>query len=158
MTSADVTAVRAAGRLFDYEARPDWTERFFDQPNHHMCIAYEDGEPAGFVSGVEMTHPDKGTEMFLYELAVDDRFRGHGVGRALVASLAELAGKRGCYGMWVLTDADNAAGVATYKSAGASEESTHLMLSWRLDASPPNFAEDQTDAPPREASTQRMWG
>jgi len=31
--------------------------------------------PVGFVSGVEVTHPDKGTEMFLYELAVDETFR-----------------------------------------------------------------------------------
>ena len=31
-----------------------------------------DGElPVGMVTGVETTHPDKGTEMFLYELSVD---------------------------------------------------------------------------------------
>ena len=35
-------------------------------------IAYVDARPVGFVSGVEMTHPDKDTEMFLYELAVDE--------------------------------------------------------------------------------------
>ncbi|HZE00492.1 MAG TPA: GNAT family N-acetyltransferase, partial [Pseudonocardiaceae bacterium] len=51
--------------------------------------------------------PDKGTEMFLYELGVDDRFRRRGIGKALVAALAELARESGCYGMWVLTDSDN---------------------------------------------------
>ena len=43
------------------------------------------------VTGVETTHPDKGTEMFLYELAVDEAARDRGVGRALVAALADLA-------------------------------------------------------------------
>ena len=33
------------------------------------CSPTTDERPVGFVSGVEETHPDKGTEMFLYELA-----------------------------------------------------------------------------------------
>jgi len=132
MASGDVPSVVAASALFDDEARPEWAQRFLDQPNHHLCIAYEDGAPAGFVSGIEMTHPDKGTEMFLYELGVDDRFRGRGVGRALVAALADRAAERGCYGMWVLTDADNAAALATYRSAGAGADSTQVMLEWRF--------------------------
>jgi ribosomal protein S18 acetylase RimI-like enzyme len=132
MTSADVDRVCAASHLFDDAARPDWARHFLAQQNHHLCIADEDAEPAGFVSGVETTHPDKGTEMFLYELGVDDRFRGRGIGKALVASLADRARERGCYGMWVLTDADNAAAVATFESAGAGERSSQLMLSWQL--------------------------
>jgi ribosomal protein S18 acetylase RimI-like enzyme len=43
------------------------------------------------VTGVEMTHPDKGTEMFLYELGVADEHQGRGIGRALVSALADLA-------------------------------------------------------------------
>ena len=134
MTAADGERVCAASQLFDTDARADWVEGFLDQSNHHLCIAYEGSEPAGFVSGVEMTHPDKGTEMFLYELGVDDAFRGRGVGKALVAALADLARERACYGMWVLTEADNAAAIATYESAGAGEASSQQMLEWRFDA------------------------
>ncbi len=50
--------------------------RFLAQPGHHLGIAYVDGSPAGFISGVELTHADKGTEMFLNELAVDVSFSG----------------------------------------------------------------------------------
>ena len=72
------------------------------------------------ISGVETTHPDKGTEMFLYELGVDEDARRQGVATALVNALAALARERGCYGMWVGVDTDNAAARATYRRAGAA--------------------------------------
>jgi ribosomal protein S18 acetylase RimI-like enzyme len=141
MTPADVDAVEAASGLFDYDVRPQWAQRFLAEANHHLCIAYEDGEPAGFVSGVETTHPDKGVEMFLYELGVDERFRGRGIGKALAAALAELARAQGCYGMWVLTDHDNTGAIATYRSAGATDGSDHVMLGWRLDEAHQTFTD-----------------
>jgi ribosomal protein S18 acetylase RimI-like enzyme len=88
--------------------------------------------PVGFVSGVELTHPDKGVEMFLYELAVDEGFRERGIGKALVTALRDLARRRGCYDMWVLTDQDNEAALKTYRTTGADESSEHVMLTWPL--------------------------
>jgi ribosomal protein S18 acetylase RimI-like enzyme len=129
---ADLDAVVAAEHLFDGPAMREATERFLSEPTAHLCLAYEDEEPAGFVSGVEMTHPDKGTELFVYELGVDERFRRRGIGTALVRALAERARERGCYGMWVLTDRVNEAGLATYRRAGAVEESDQVMLGWDL--------------------------
>jgi ribosomal protein S18 acetylase RimI-like enzyme len=64
---------------------------------------------------------------------VDERFRHRGVGRALVDALAALAAELGCYGMWVLTESNNTAALATYRSAGAVDESDEVMLGWRLD-------------------------
>lgn len=95
-----------------------------------MFIAYVDGHPAGFVSGVEMTHPDKGTEMFLYELGVDEGYRRQGLGRSLVEALRNLARERGCYGMWVITDEDNDAALATYGGSGAEAERGQVVLVW----------------------------
>jgi len=86
--------------------------------------------PAGFVTGVEMTHPDKGTEMFLYELAVAEGHRNRGIGRSLVAALAELARDRGCYGMWVLTDPGNAAAQIAYSAAGGVREADQAFITW----------------------------
>ncbi len=129
----DEARVKEASALFDGPARDDATSRFLNDPNHHLLVAYEDGEPAGFVSGVELTHPDKGTEMFLYELAVDERFRRRGIGRALVTALADLARDKGCYGMFVLTDDGNPAALATYQAAGGvpdPAEDQIVMLDW----------------------------
>jgi len=121
---------------FDQPVQAEAATRFLDSENHCILVAYEDESVAGFVSGVETTHPDKGTEMFLYELAVDEKFRRRGVGTKLVAALAGIARQRGCYGMWVLTEEDNTVALATYSAAGAQRESTPVMLSWSFAASP----------------------
>jgi ribosomal protein S18 acetylase RimI-like enzyme len=125
--------VESAGHLFDGPARADATLRFLADERHHLLVAYVDGIPAGMVTGVELTHPDKGTEMFLYELSVDQRYRRGGVGRALVAALADLAGEHGCYGMWVLTDEGNPPALATYRSAGGVPEDKLVLFGWTFD-------------------------
>jgi ribosomal protein S18 acetylase RimI-like enzyme len=129
----DDEAVLGAGALFDGPPDPGATVRFLAEANHHLLIAYHDGEPVGFVSGVETTHPDKGTELFLYELGVDEPARRRGVGRALVEALAQLGRERGCYGMWAATEPTNVAALATYRGAGATAASEGTtVLEWDL--------------------------
>lgn len=129
----DEEAVLSARALFDNAPDPDATLRFLAEPTHHLLVAYDKaGDPVGFVSGVETTHPDKGTEMFLYELSVDTPARRRGVGRTLVGALEALARERGCYCMWVLVDDDNVAALATYASAGGTAASRPVMLDWEL--------------------------
>lgn len=128
-----VAELIAAQHLYDGPAREDRAARFLAAPGHLMLIAYVDDAPAGFVSGIEMLHPDKGTEMCLYELSVDTPYRRRGIGRALTRALAAVARERGCYDMWVGADRDNEAARATYRSAGASDDGVFAMLTWRFD-------------------------
>ena len=126
----DEHTVEAMAHLFDESAGTEHTRRFLHDDRHHLLIAREGDDVVGFVSGVEMTHPDKGTEMFLYELAVDEAWQRRGIGRSLVEALGELAQERGCYGMWVLTDEDNEGALATYASAGGTSRGAQVMLDW----------------------------
>lgn len=133
LAPGDEEAVHAARTLFDGAPRPEATRRFLAEPASHLLVAYDGaGAPVGFVSGVELTHPDKGTEMFLYELGVDEPARRRGVGRTLVEALAAVAREAGCYDMWVLADADNAPARAAYARAGAVEASQPVLLEWDL--------------------------
>lgn len=133
LSGADVATLASLSHLFDGPARPDASHRFALEAGHHLLVAYVDDEPAGFVSGVEITQPDKGTEMLLYELGVDDAHRRRGIGVALTRALEVKARTLGCVGMWVLTDDDNVAALSTYRAAGADEESRHVMLGWAFD-------------------------
>ncbi|WP_235511490.1 N-acetyltransferase [Agromyces sp. Root81] len=74
-----------------------------------------DGAGVGFVSGVEMRHPDKDAEMFVYELGVDEAWRRRGIAKALLLALRDVAVQLGCRGMWTGTERDNAAALATYR-------------------------------------------
>ncbi|MFC7534933.1 GNAT family N-acetyltransferase [Actinoplanes sp. GCM10030250] len=129
----DAADVHRAADLFDAPPIEAATDRFLADPTHHLLLAYDDADrPVGMISGVETTHPDKGTEMLVYELGVAPVARLQGIGTALVDALAGIARTRGCYGMWVATESDNKAALATYRRAGALEEMTFTLLSWDL--------------------------
>lgn len=129
----DETIVMSGSDLFDNPPTGEWTQRFLAATNHHLLVALHHDRPVGFVSGVETVHPDKGAEMFLYELGVHPDHRRRGVGKALVRELSDLARQRGCYGMFVLTGPDDPVAVATYRSAGSSPPDSTLLLEWRFD-------------------------
>jgi ribosomal protein S18 acetylase RimI-like enzyme len=130
LVPGDEALVLAAVELFDHVPRPDATALFLARDGHHLLMAFDGDRAVGFVSGVETTHPDKGTEMFLYELAVAEDARNRGVGRSLVSALAGVARERGCYGMWVLTDDDNLAAVRAYEAAGGRQEPLTRLIAW----------------------------
>ena len=131
----DAALVHSAADLFDAPPREDATAEFLADPRHHLLMALdEDGTPLGFVTGVETTHPDKGTEMFLYELSVAEHARRRGIGTALTAALAALARERGCHGMWVGTEPGNTAARRTYEAAGAAPPEHFVVHDWTFDA------------------------
>lgn len=129
----DVESVLEAASLFDHQPQRQWSANFLARTGNHLLIAYLDDVAAGFVSGVEIGHPDKPMEMLIYELGVDEPYRRRGIGRALVQTLGELARTRDCKAMWVPIEPDNEAAVATYRSAGADAPESAAIMSWSLD-------------------------
>lgn len=132
LDAADADRLAAAGHLFDEPVDEGLAQRFLADPAHHCFLAYEGAEPVGFVTGVAIRHPDKRTEMLLYELGVDEPWRRRGIGRALVEALRERAREAGMRGMWVLTEPGDEPALATYRSAGAEVDEGARVLEWRL--------------------------
>lgn len=66
--------VANAAVLCDGPALRPATKRFLRDDHHHLFVAYEDGRAVGFVTGVKLTHPDKCTDMFVYELSAGYHF------------------------------------------------------------------------------------
>jgi ribosomal protein S18 acetylase RimI-like enzyme len=123
----EAEVARFAG-AFDYEVLADETRRFLKDERHVLLLAYVHGRPAGFVSAVEVFHPDKRSELFLNEIAVMDDLRRRGVARELIDELKRVGRERGCVSMWVLTDDDNAAAMSLYRSTGGRPQGDHQVM------------------------------
>jgi ribosomal protein S18 acetylase RimI-like enzyme len=127
----DAQKAKDAAHLFDHPIDAAALRAFLADPRHHLLIATVDGQPAGFVTAIELLHPDKPRpEMFLYELGVDEAFRRRGVATALMDRLVGLCHERGCGELFVLTDEANDAAMATYRKAGGGREPDSVMFLW----------------------------
>ena len=136
LDASDLDLLLAATPLFDETVDPDLARSFLDDPGHHCLVALVEDEPVGFVTGVAIRHPDKATEMLLYELGVGEAWRGRGIGGALVGALRDLAEGLSMRGVWVLAEPDNEAALRTYRSAGAEAEDAAVVFEWDLRRDP----------------------
>ena len=85
---------------------------------------------------IEMTYPDRGTEMFLYDMRVDDDHRGRGIGHAMLDRLEALAIDTLCGAVWVVTGTGdkNAGARAAFSSRGAVEDRERVRYSWGIES------------------------
>ena len=127
----NVDGVLAAAALFDMPPTAAGAAAFLDAPGHHLLVAEVDGVRAGFVTAVEMRHPDKGLEVFVYELGLDEAYRRQGVASALLDALDDLAVHLGATGCWTVTEPHNTAALATYDRHGGTREGVTL-LAWSV--------------------------
>jgi ribosomal protein S18 acetylase RimI-like enzyme len=128
---SDPAVLVRASHLFDRPVSQEGAEDFVRRPGHVLLMASSsDGTGIGFVSGVEMRHPDKDPEMFIYELGVDEAWRQRGVATALLDALRVESVRRGCRGMWTGTEKDNRAALATYASLGATVDDASVFITW----------------------------
>ena len=106
-TRADVPLIFALIRdLAEYEREPDAvvaTEPLLEEqlfgahPGAEVIIAEVDGQSAGFAlffHNFSTWHGRRG--LYLEDLFVRPAFRGHGIGKALMTHLAQIAVARGC--------------------------------------------------------------
>jgi putative acetyltransferase len=86
------------------------------QPSITFWSAWVDGELAG-IAALKTMDPERGE---LKSMRVDDRFRGSGVGRALLRRLVAAARERGMTSLWLETGSPAAflPAVRLYESEG----------------------------------------
>jgi GNAT superfamily N-acetyltransferase len=93
---------------------------FGPQPFYHCLMAEQDGEPAGFSFFFFNYSTWKGRPgVYLEDLYVEPRFRGLGIGKALLQRTAAFAVERGCQRMqWEVLDWNTPA-IDFYRAMGA---------------------------------------
>ena len=115
--------------LFDHPVDRAQARAFLHSPLHDIVLALVGGQAVAFASGSVLLHPDKPPALFVNEVGTraDHRRRGHG--RAVLTGLIAHARLRGCRGIWLGTEPDNAAMIGLCRGLGA-EEMPFLGFGW----------------------------
>jgi GNAT superfamily N-acetyltransferase len=130
-TREDVPALLSLIRgLAEYEKKPQAVvatqndllrDAFGPHPKFRALIADWKGGPAGYASFFHFYSTYQGrSALFLEDLFVLDKFRGNGIGMALLSAVAKVAVEEGCFGLrWEVLDWNHPA-IEFYKKLGAS--------------------------------------
>ena len=115
--SQDVVLMQAANRLFA-------DDKFI------ALAAYVDGEMAGAIAAYELVKFEaERSEIYIYDLAVIDRYRRQGVATALIAAVQEIGRDKGAWVVFVQADPPDEPAVALYDKLGTREEVLHFDIS-----------------------------
>ncbi len=128
LRSGDENVLRT---LATYDAPGD-PEGLLADPRTLMLVAFDGDEPVGFVLAHELPrrHGDS-SGFFVYEVDVAETHRRRGIASQLLERLAGLARERGIAQGFVLTDPDNDAANALYRSAGGEVEGMDVVWTFR---------------------------
>ena len=122
--------------LFDNPISEKLAQEFLADHRHHIAVAIEDNQVIAFASAVHYIHPDKPAQLFINEVAVAPAYRQHGIGKAVVVALLQLAEDLNCTEAWVLTDRANTPAMRLYSSAGG-QPSNHVMFTFPIASKTP---------------------
>lgn len=126
---------RVAEAVFDAAISPESLALFLQDDRHHLAVATTDELVIGIVSAVDYIHPDKARELWINEVGVAPMWRGKGLAKQLMSAMIDHGRATGCSEAWVLTEPDNLAANALYRSVATAsdpEPAPAIMHSFRL--------------------------
>ncbi|MGZ4788221.1 MAG: GNAT family N-acetyltransferase [Terriglobales bacterium] len=89
-------------------------QKYILGPGGEIFIALVDGEIVGCVAMVKMSD----TTMELAKMAVDEAYRGQGIGRSLIAAAVDWARGRGLHRLYLETNHTLTPAITLYRSMG----------------------------------------
>ena len=121
----DEDLLRRAEAIFNPKAiSHERAAMLLSEPSYVMVVALDDGDAVMGRIYANVLYRFEATDLLLYEVDVAEQHQPKGAGRAMIDFLSKLSAERGYREMWVLTELDNEAGNALYKSAGGHLENS----------------------------------
>ena len=118
---------RVAAEVFDYELSAEGIEALLASPQQIVYLALADGLVIGQVRATVIAQPDAPAQLYLDNLGVTPAWKRRGVARALLAAATDAARSCGCHLLYVLTEPDNAEGLAFYRALGFRQQPVVLF-------------------------------
>ena len=118
--------------VFDYPIQTDYLTPFLTSPTHHLLVAMnESQEIVGFVSFVDLYHPDKATQVFVNELSVHEDYQRQGIGSSLMNHVFEYANDHAYY-VWVATEMENVDADKFYQQLKPHSRQDSYFYDWKI--------------------------
>jgi aminoglycoside 3-N-acetyltransferase I len=140
LTSKDLAQIRALNALFgrcfedpeSYEAhRPTdaYLAELLGKQHVVVLVAESDSGLCGGLVAYELEKFEQArSEIYIYDLAVEEHARRRGVATTLIAAVSEIALERGAWVSFVQADYEDAPAVALYEKLGLREEVLHFDI------------------------------
>ena len=123
----------AFGDLDTYTAATpsdEYLQRLLNRRDFITVVALHDEAVVGGLSAYVLEKFERErSEIYIYDLAVDERHRRRGVATALIAELRRIGGAIGAYVIFVQADPGDAPAIALYTSLGTREDVHHFDIS-----------------------------
>ena len=112
-------------------ARPeaDYLRRLLGMPHVVVLAAFEGEAVVGGLVAYELPKYEQArSEVYIYDLAVDEAHRRRGIATALIGELQRIAAARGAWVVFVQADYGDDPAVALYTKLGAREDVMHFDI------------------------------
>lgn len=123
---------KAFGDVPTFTARqPDdaYLQELLSSRTFVAVAAFAAGEVVGGIAAYVLPKFEQArSELYIYDLAVDQGHRRHGVATALIGALQRLAAQRGIYVIFVQADHGDDPAIALYTKLGVREDVLHFDI------------------------------
>ena len=113
------------------DAQPSdaYIERLLASEAFIALVVVEGDAVIGSLAGYELQKFERERrEIYIYDLAVDGRYRRQGIATALIDKLREIVRARGAYTIFVQADPSDEPAVALYTKLGVREDVFHFDI------------------------------
>jgi len=140
LTANDLSLMRQLNALFaaafvdeqSYASTPPsdaYLTKVLEQTHVIALVALVDGQVTGGLVAYELPKLEQQrSEIYIYDLAVAEGHRRHGVGTKLILHLRTLAAARGAWVVYVQADYGDGPAIALYEKLGSREEVLHFDI------------------------------
>ncbi len=116
---------------FAHARRPDagYLRRLLGMEHFIALAAVKDGAVVGGLAAYELPKFEQArSEVYIYDLAVDEAHRRQGIATALIGELRKIAAARGAWVIFVQADYGDDPAIALYTKLGVREDVMHFDI------------------------------
>jgi len=107
----------------------DYLNRLLTREDFIPLVAVVEGKVVGGLAAYILTKfEQERSEIYIYDLAVDERYRRRGIATGLINKLREIACDIGAYVIFVQADHGDDPAIKLYESLGTREEVLHFDI------------------------------